>query len=339
MDATIQIKICPRDAVPTEGRVEWLEAHGVPPQTAIVSVTAPLATWARIASIQSDGTVGRSSTWNFNYEGRLTDIVLARIRATGIVAETLSASDVEAVATAREREVAEAKAKEDAETQARRAEENAKVEQMIERALALPISGWVRESAICRAYSFDWVRDLRVDADPRIVAYREKLESELPTFLAARDRAKNECIAALRELASHEDDLARPAAEKYPVEQAMLDRLALRMKVAVDGAHTQIDKRSWGEQEDRNAPSAEAFALYDRVLAAARAQNETFPIAVGRWQVSRIVRLDVCPHQREVHHVTAVFATLDTETGLREVTYSTESLACAHSIDDEGDDQ
>lgn len=55
---------------------------------------------------------------------------------------------------------------------------------------------------------------------------------------------------------------------------------------------------------------------------------------IGAWEVSRIVRVDVCPHDRERHWVTAVLATLRTPAGTRQVTFSTESLACGHDDED-----
>ncbi len=59
MDATIVVHVQPREAVPDGAeRVAWLERYGVPPAQAEVSVTLPLAEWARLrAPIQEDGTI------------------------------------------------------------------------------------------------------------------------------------------------------------------------------------------------------------------------------------------------------------------------------------------
>lgn len=145
--------------------------------------------------------------------------------------------------------------------------------------------------------------------------------------------ARSEAFAAaIRLLASHEEDLARASADGYDVTSAVLDRLAARVQSnAKASADTSLWTTSlWTNAEERSAPRPEAFALLDRVTAAVKAANETLPVAIGRWLVSRIVRVDVCPHDRKRHNVTAVLATLETASGDREVTFSTEPLACSH---------
>jgi len=162
------------------------------------------------------------------------------------------------------------------------------------------------------------------------------------TVLGELDRAA--CAAALRELAVLEEDLARPAREGYPVERSMLDRLADRLaEVIGEGLPTDFvtyDEVLWSDAPERPAPRPDAFALHDRVTAAVAAANAVLPAAIGRWEVSRILRIDTCPHprvrpgvgrqERRGHHVTAVLATLRTPSGSREVTASTEPQACGH---------
>lgn len=190
--------------------------------------------------------------------------------------------------------------------------------------------------------------------DPRIVAHRERLERDvLPPLVAEWERryaewqawteartaerkaeeeraaqAKADCEAGLRMLAAREDDLSRAATEGYAVTKAMLDRLADRLADRVGRDRVvEIDSRTWGESaKDRAAPRPEAFALRDAVEAAAREENEALPRSLGaRWVVSRIVRVDVGEGD-ETRRVTAVLATLETPCGVREITFSPESM-------------
>ena len=165
---------------------------------------------------------------------------------------------------------------------------------------------------------------------------REK-KADAEATAKAEKAAKVACEAALRELATKRDDLARAAADGYPITKAMLDRLAEDLAARIDATNRMFDVRGWTNMRDRSAPSPEAFALRDKVEAAARSENETLAPAVGKWEVSRIVRLDVCPHEERSHFVTAVVATLDTPCGLREITFSTDPLECDHGDDDNDD--
>lgn len=202
------------------------------------------------------------------------------------------------------------------------------------------------------------------EADPRIVERRAKLEREaLPPLVAewerrhagyvswkadqrakaeaearAKAEAKSDCEEALRELAKREDDLARAAADGYAIDKTMLDRLAERVADTVGVAEEcyEIDSETWSKTPDRPAPRPDAFALRDRVESVVRTENERLPNAVGKWDVSRIVRVDVCPHEGKRYNVTAVLATLETPCGTRQITFSTESLECSHDGEDEG---
>jgi len=172
----------------------------------------------------------------------------------------------------------------------------------------------------------------------------EHLDGDLT---CAECRAKEDeaaCESVLRELAAREDDLARGAAEGYPVAGAMLTRLAERFAEAIDDSGTSglvtFDDRPWANVSERKAPRADAFALLDGVTAHAAAANAELPAAIGRWEVSRIQRVDTCPHdrvrpgpgkeERRGHFVTAVLATLQTPCGMRQVTASTEPQSCGH---------
>jgi hypothetical protein len=192
--------------------------------------------------------------------------------------------------------------------------------------------------------------------DPRIVERRARIEREvlpvsrrswearyaewsaLVAATEARQAAEQAelearrgvCAAAIRTLAGTYDDLARPAAEGYDVTRAVLDRLADRLAESSQCEEVSVDTTEWRDPVDRAAPSPEAFALLDRVTAAARTANETVPAAIGRWVVSRIVRVDTCPHAGEAHKITAVLATLDTLVGVRQITFSLESQDCGH---------
>ena len=199
-------------------------------------------------------------------------------------------------------------------------------------------------------------------ADPRLVARAEAVRAgtvfadavemfearlaEHRALVAAREAREAETVrlyaSAISALAAKEDDLARPAAEDYSVATQVLDRLAVRLAIAVAGDPVQfeyaVDSSAYPNQVDRPAPSPEAFRLLDRVTECARRANADLSPAIGAWVVSRIVRLDTCQHPGESHHVTAVLATLRTTMGVvREVTWSTESLACAHDDGEEGE--
>lgn len=203
-------------------------------------------------------------------------------------------------------------------------------------------------------------------ADPRIVAHRARIERDvLPgrvtewergmaewrawddarkakeaAEVRAKVEAKEACVEALRGVARGIDDLARAAADGYDVTGSTLSRLAGQITESVGGGmyghtyHHEIDDHEWDRVAERQAPRPEAFALRDKVEAAVRSANERLPVAVGKWTVSRIVRVDVCPHAGQRHNVTAVLATLATPCGMRQVTFSTEPLSCSHDGDD-----
>jgi hypothetical protein len=87
MNATIKIEISPRNAVPEKGRAEWLERHGVPADTAVVSFTAPIAVWARLpGTLNADGTVSLS-TYGASPSAKLYDrlkrLALRRVAESG----------------------------------------------------------------------------------------------------------------------------------------------------------------------------------------------------------------------------------------------------------------
>lgn len=238
------------------------------------------------------------------------------------------------------------------ESEAREAEERARRERDVERLLAKPDEEWINRHYFSEEPSLQVPGSPELYGDPRVskrlAALKPRLERERAEWRRQRDEraaaekaaedakaaAASAYVEAIRALASREDDLARAAAEGYDCERAVLDRLASRLAEAVGAPHHAIDTRAWNEPEERPAPRPEAFALLDRVTAAAREANETIPSAIGQWAVSRIVRIDACPHEGRDEHgeplrhpVTAVLATLYTPTGVREITCSTESLA------------
>lgn len=171
----------------------------------------------------------------------------------------------------------------------------------------------------------------------------KRLQAERKAAEAAEKQreadAKAACELALREIAAGTDDLARAAKEGYRVATRTLDRLVdlLLERTPVDYTH-RTSKRPWNvdASDERSAPSRDAFQMLDAISIAAREENEKLPAAIGKWEVSRILRLDVCPHDGHRHHVTAVLATLETPLGDREVLFSTEPLECNH--DDVYDD-
>lgn len=202
------------------------------------------------------------------------------------------------------------------------------------------------------------------EADPRVVARREQVErgaysealatwerryAEWEAWLdrrreenAARDAARAEakavaleaCSVGLRELASQEEDLSRAARDGYAIDNAMLDRLAHRLGKSAKAEHYIVYRYPDALVEERPAPRPNAFALLDAVTAVAKEENARIPATVGQWQVSRVVRTNVCTHGNRRHYVTAVTATLTTPAGLRIVLMSSEPLQCAHRNED-----
>lgn len=91
MDATIQIKIRPRDGVPPQGRVAWLDRYGVPPTEATIEMTATLAQWETAGvDVREDG-----SLCLYSGHGIMKDLeiaALAVVTETGATPSTLPAS-------------------------------------------------------------------------------------------------------------------------------------------------------------------------------------------------------------------------------------------------------
>jgi hypothetical protein len=189
--------------------------------------------------------------------------------------------------------------------------------------------------------------------DPRLLARREQIARDVLPGLRAAHHARYEewrrgveareaeerarlvaYDAAIVERAASWDDLARSARDGYGVERQVLDRLADELGEAVEarsGCAYLVEGSAWRDPVDRAAPSAEAFRLLDVATEEVRRANASLPAALGAWRVSRIVRVDSCPHDRQHHWITAVLATLETSTGrIREITWSPEPICCDH---------
>lgn len=338
MNASVVLTINPRHAVPSDpnARIAWLEKYGAPPAEAKITVTASLLTWSNAgATIENDGTVppdGRYGQTAKLYEA-LRDYALGFVREVGRAPETLGEVDVahcgRVLALERAKE-AEEKARREAQAAREACERNdaavARYVAMTDEEL-ISDCGQIRPTgAIVGIYS--------LDDDPRVKARVATIDVQ--GVLAARKRAEEAYAAAIRAIAAGEDDLARAAAEGYPVDRKVLDRLADKLARSIDvpEAHLEVDSSAWPAPEDRAAPSPAAFALYDRVKAAVAKANKTLPTVVGQWELSRIVRIDTCPHYGKHHYVTAVFATLRSRDAVRQVTWSTEKVACGHEEDE-----
>ena len=379
MDATIKIKCNPQNAVPAEGRVAWLDEHGVLPTEAVVTVTVPLAVWevagARITS------AGEVQAAEFYSEGQrdwrvdedlkahLLGSIHAEIVATGKVPLILSATTLEAFAFG---QAARARAKREAADQ-KEAERLADVQARIDLTIARTASTFVcRENgrisarmSVAHVYNTAGGSPGKSEA---LDAKAREVEGLATSKSVEEDRLGDACEAALRLMATREDDLARAATEGYAVAGPMLDRLTMRAAEALHAViapsaevelvklpgnlpfkgfsfgigggkalHVLPDRLTFGgiggAGEDRNAPNAASFRLLDACKGVAKAAE--LPVAVGAWKASRILRLDVCKHSGETHYVTAVLLTLETPSGDREITCSFESLACKHGEDDE----
>jgi len=260
----------------------------------------------------------------------------------------------------------EAAARVDAEERAAR---EAKDEAEIAAALEMPGDWWLRECA----YPIDncgWVmgprdrdgRSLpqRLLSNARVLARFDALRPELERRreavkaerAAAKERADAERAAeielrelrdrqfnaAVRERASRLDDLARAASEEYPVAHAVLDAIASEVvgavKYAKAAVHHAVHRGEPDGADDRAAPTQENFALLDAVKRAAQQANQAISPDVGAWSVSRIVRLDTCPHAGVNHYVTAVVAHFvahhPAESYDRHVVFSLDEIDCGH---------
>jgi hypothetical protein len=254
----------------------------------------------------------------------------------------------------------------DAESAATAAKLAAEREGRILAALALPDEKWVGRGGFWRGntrYSRPCVSVPLLDADqddPRVKARVAAVEAGLlADLLAASDRkiadaekaeqerererkiaaeqkkaAEAACRVALRTLAAPIPTFARAAVEGYPVERQVLDHLAEQLQDEVDSAAFDSVVSSklcdLDRLDVRAAPSPEAFALLDAAKAAVEHANSALPAAVGRWALSKIVRVE----GEQDHPVTCVVARLETPIGDREILWSTESLDVEPSSDD-----
>lgn len=195
----------------------------------------------------------------------------------------------------------------------------------------------VQTGQVLAERTVDWQRQCA--EYERMVAAKEAADAAKDAEVERRAVA---CAQALRARARSTDTLARAERDGYPVEDPVLDAIAAELVARVRGrlegvgVHSEVDHQLWRDHEKavRQAPRADAFRLLDAVAAEAAGLEP----AVGAWVVSPILRLDVCPHERREHKVTAVLATLQTPCGDREVTLSLESLECAHEPVESDDD-
>lgn len=257
------------------------------------------------------------------------------VLAIEIDAPTIEAALV--ACRARVAEIAAAKAAEDA----RREAEDAAT---LAAALAAPDAAWRSSDATVRTSPDGLYLPERLREHPAIVARRGELERRcVPQWReelaraeaekAAKREAEREAEraaaeardAAARAIAARYDRLARAAAEGYAVERAVLDALAgdVAAKLRRGGAFATVDTRTWPSPTERAAPSPDVLALRDACVFAAASVE--LPAVLGRWEVSRVVRVDVAPAPR-THYVTAVLVRLLDNDGdvAREITVSLE---------------
>jgi hypothetical protein len=98
MNATLIVELNPQRALPQDQaeRIAWFEKFGILPDQAEVRVTADLRDWAAAGfSIQEDGTPYSINTCLG--KGPLVDGILAIIRRTGKVPETLEGAEVKEI--------------------------------------------------------------------------------------------------------------------------------------------------------------------------------------------------------------------------------------------------
>lgn len=231
----------------------------------------------------------------------------------------------------------------------------AAAEAAILEALRAPLDSWIGPtySAESKPCVQEWPIGVPEPAsadrrDPRLIARRAEAERALlPAAIEDWERPRREFDGAIRTVAARYGELARAAAEGYPVERQVLDALAQDLGQAAysrvrdsrvrETLHYEIDSLAYDSPALRPAPLPDAFRLLDLVTAEVARANESLPETIGRWSVSKIVRVDTCPHPGKDHKITVVLATLRHATRgvLREVTFSWEDLECGHDDDDE----
>ena len=186
---------------------------------------------------------------------------------------------------------------------------------------------------------------------PAVVARLAELEAEAKRVRAdavsalekreverlKNERKHTEAMSELRRLATKEPDMRESAEGGYPIEDAMLDRLAEQLadmvRLQLPNCHYEVDDAAYKREELklRPNPKPEAHELAKCVEDAAKLASGNVA-SLGKWDVSHIYKLDMCPHKGEHHWVTAVLATLETPAGTREITFSLESLECVHEL-------
>jgi hypothetical protein len=342
MEATIEISIGNHKYVPSGNfeRALWITAHGVPPDVK-VKVTASVLVWARCgANVEHDGSVRLFDSYGSvanTANGIAYRFLVERACARLMLGEkdvSLAEADVLLAAEAVEEWQREQAAKEAAEAAEALAKKEARVTSIRETGI----------DSILRRRNGVW-ETTNDSYDAREVLYQalgkdayDRAEKEAEKRNAA---TREPYLEAIRTVATSIDTLARPTAEGYDVENAVLDTLANRMVSFVGLTNTaqyRVRRTASHGMKERQAPSTAAFQVYDMVVQGASCANDAVPNAIGKWKVSRIVRIDTCLHHGYRHDVTATLATLTTPYAEREIVFSHESLACTHDDDDDTDD-
>lgn len=197
---------------------------------------------------------------------------------------------------------------------AEKAEEKERNEKRVQEFLAMPAEDWIKDSW---GSPFLWSPEIPLCNDPRIVARREEIErtvwaavaakhaeekrareAEAAAFEAKQKAAEEARDAAARQLASGYSGLARAAAEGYPVLGAVLTALkdSVQRRIETDVSGARFTDLAYAPEE-RHAPTPEVLAL--RAVCVKACEAVEVPEVLGRWEVSRVVRVDVAPQGSE----------------------------------------
>jgi hypothetical protein len=284
MDATVKLTVHPRNEIPSDQRVQWIERYGVPPETQEVEVRAPLTLWQGVgAEILPDGTVkaipyAAGPYWRKGASAEINEVLRSALLTTGAIPTALDATEILGALVETNRAIDRAKAEEalaEVREDAWRADEGIRG------------SGGYLWAALTDAERAE-VDRLNVEraaaTRAREVADRAEKDRALAEAAAAAEAAKVEIRAFA--LDGHAGPAAQRAArEEYDVTSAVIDAVQEQL-AKPDAVSRPKDDYEW---EERPAPRADAFELLDQITeAVAIADNKP---ACVELSVSRVMRI------------------------------------------------
>jgi hypothetical protein len=224
-------------------------------------------------------------------------------------------------------ERAEHQRAERAERESREAAKRAEVAARVAAWAALPLAAriLVASETVSALAGVSW-DEARAHARPVADETETECRRIADALREARERPRTE---ALKQVAAR-SRFARAAQEGYDVERVALDHLAAEVRDQIASRSTTavlaVDEDWWRVVRERPAPSAEVLALRDAAVEAVAAVPLLDP-AIGTWEVSRAMRVDVEPRTGFERWITAILVTLRDPSGdcERQITCSLES--------------